>query len=268
MPKHKILVGTSGFSFPDWVGTVYPANIKKEEMLTNYQEHLKMETVEINSTYYSLIRQKTIENMMNRTGPEFKFAVKAYKGITHEFTGKDQDERIRDIENFRFTIAPLSQSHKLIAVLLQFPYSFRPGQKSLDYLLFLRDKFPEELVVEFRNIAWHKDNYYEFLKKNNLGYCVVDEPKLKGLLPFNPIATSETGYFRFHGRNQEWFDSSSVSERYNYDYSDQELQYFVRFVKGLSGKVSLLTTFFNNCHLGAALRNAQRFKQLLSDAGQ
>jgi uncharacterized protein YecE (DUF72 family) len=268
MPKNKILVGTSGFSFPDWVGTVYPASIKKEEMLTNYQEHWKMEAVEINSTYYSLIRQKTIENMMNRTGPEFKFAVKAYKGITHEFVRKSQDERTRDIENFRFTIAPLSQSHKLIAVLLQFPYSFRPGQDSLDYLLFLRDNFSEELVVEFRNIAWHKDNLYEFLEKNKLGYCAVDEPKLKGLLPFNPIATSDIGYFRFHGRNQEWFDSSSVSERYNYDYSDQELQYFVSFVKELSGKVSLLTTFFNNCHLGAALRNAQRFKQLLSDAGQ
>lgn len=264
MKSANILVGTSGFSFPDWVGTVYPPGTKKEEMLTYYQEALQMEAVEINSTYYSLIRQKTIENMAKRTSPEFKFAVKAYKGITHEFGKKSPEEIQKDIENFRFTIQPLAENGKLIAVLLQFPYAFRPSQESLDYLFLLREKFAENLVIEFRNIAWHRDHYYDFLRNNRLGYCVVDEPKLKGLLPFNPIATSETGYIRFHGRNPNWFNSASVSERYNYEYSEQELQDFVRSAKELSGKVALLTTFFNNCHLGAALRNAQRFKQLLA----
>jgi len=120
------------------------------------------------------------------------------------------------------------------------------------------------LVVEFRNIAWHQERHYDFLKQKQFGYCAVDEPKLKGLLPFNPIATSQTGYIRFHGRNPDWFNSASVSERYNYEYSDQELQFFLRHVRELAGKVTLLTTFFNNCHMGAALRNAQRFKQLLA----
>jgi len=264
--NENILVGTSGFSFPDWVGTVYPPDIKREEMLTYYHQNLGMEAVEINSTYYALIRQKTIENMVKRVSPRFKFAVKAYQGITHQFGKKSQAEIQKDIENFRFTIEPLAKGDRLIAVLLQFPYSFRPSQESLDYLGLLRDSFAENLVIEFRNIAWHKDQYYDFLKKQQLGYCAVDQPKLNGLLPFNPVATSPTGYFRFHGRNPDWFKSSSVSERYNYEYSDQELDYFVRFAKELAGKVTLLTTFFNNCHLGAALRNAQKFKQLLAQA--
>jgi len=265
METSNILVGTSGFSFPDWVGSVYPAGIKREEMLTYYQEALGMEAVEINSTYYSPIRQKTMENMLERTAPHFKFAVKGYKGITHEFSQKSKEELEKDISNFRFTIAPLGESGRLIAVLLQFPYSFRPSEENLNYLSFLKEKFEsEKLVIEFRNVDWHQDRHYEFLQKNNLGYCVVDEPKLKGLLPFHPLVTSELGYMRFHGRNPDWFNSASVSERYNYEYIDRELQFFVKHARELAGKISLLTTFFNNCHLGAAMRNAQRFKQLLA----
>lgn len=33
-----IKVGASGFSFPDWVGAIYSANIKKGEMLPFYEQ--------------------------------------------------------------------------------------------------------------------------------------------------------------------------------------------------------------------------------------
>src|SRR4030067_425176 len=90
-------------------------------MLTYYHQNLGMEAVEINSTYYALIRQKTIENMVKRVSPRFKFAVKAYQGITHQFGKKSQAEIQKDIENFRFTIEPLAKGDRLIAVLLQSP---------------------------------------------------------------------------------------------------------------------------------------------------
>ena len=49
-----IKVGTSGFSFSDWVGNIYPANIKKGEMLQYYEQKLGFKITEINSAYYTI----------------------------------------------------------------------------------------------------------------------------------------------------------------------------------------------------------------------
>ena len=74
-----IKVGTSGFSFPDWVGNIYPANIKKGDMLQYYEQKLGFKITEINSTYYTIPSQKSFEGMVKKTSPDFEFTVKAHK---------------------------------------------------------------------------------------------------------------------------------------------------------------------------------------------
>ncbi len=118
------------------------------------------------------------------------------------------------------------------------------------------------VVVEFRNKAWAKQDTFNFLRENSLGFCCVDEPPLPRLMPFTPRATSDIGYFRFHGRNMNWF-KASVSERYNYLYSEDELKEFVPKVKEVASKTVKTYNFFNNCHAGAAARNAQMMKNLM-----
>lgn len=118
------------------------------------------------------------------------------------------------------------------------------------------------IVVEFRNRGWLRNNTSSFLKENGMGYCVVDEPKLKGLMPFVPIITSDIGYIRFHGRNKNWFNSP-LSVRYNYDYSKDELKEFVEPVKKLGLRTPKLLVFFNNCHAGHATKNAITFSKML-----
>jgi uncharacterized protein YecE (DUF72 family) len=95
-----------------------------------------------------------------------------------------------------------------------------------------------------------------------MGCCVVDEPKLPRLMPFEPRRTSDIAYFRFHGRNQNWFNASR-EERYNYLYSADELDEFVPPLRSVSAGAKTTYTFFNNCHAGAAARNALMMKQML-----
>ena len=149
------------------------------------------------------------------------------------------------------------------ALLFQFPYSFVPSEESFDYLKLIRDEFAGMgSVVEFRNTKWSDEKYMEVLKGLSLGYCIVDEPKIKGLLPFFPVLTSSVGYLRFHGRNKAWF-GAPMEVRYDYLYTGEELEEFVEPVKKVAEKAVLTFAFFNNCHAGKAVKNAQTFIEML-----
>ena len=256
-----ILIGTSGFSFDDWIGEVYPQNIKKQEMLPYYENVLGFSTLEVNYTYYALPSARTMESFVRRTSDKFSFAVKAYKGMTHERNEKTRGQ----FRTFKEGISPLGKSLK--ALLFQFPYTFLPTQENIDYLKVLKGEFQDyESVVEFRNSRWFDDRHMDILEELSLGSCVVDEPRLKGLLPFRPALTSETGYFRFHGRNKAWF-REPVEVRYNYLYSEEELREFVEPIKDVASRAETTFVFFNNCHAGKAVKNAQMMKELLHETG-
>lgn len=259
----EILVGTSGFSFDDWIGKVYPENIKKQDMLSYYDKVLGFTALEVNYTYYALPSRKTMESFVRRTSDSFAFAVKAYKGITHE---RNDAKRVQ-FKMFKEGISSLGKN--LRALLFQFPYGFVPKQENIDYLKILRDEFRDyNSVVKFRNARWfdngNDNGNMEILEKLSFGSCIADEPKLKGLLPFRPSLTSETGYFRFHGRNKAWF-REPVEVRYDYLYSEKELREFVKPIQDISQTAETTFVFFNNCHLGKAATNAQMMKGLLRE---
>lgn len=265
-----IKVGTSGFSFSDWRGTVYPENLKKEEELVYYNRNLGFDCLEVNVTYYTLISPKSAEAMEKKTDENFEFIVKCYKGITHDpfdyKLEKKPDEKTIDEHFKRFidSVEPFFSKRKLGCILLQFPVFFYPGDKEKDYILNCKEKlknFP--LVIEFRNSKWAKNETFEFLKNNNLSYCVVDEPPLKNLMPFVNEVTGEIAYLRLHGRNKNWFNAKDSSSRYDYFYSDDELKSFLPEIKKMSGKAMKTYIFFNNCHSGSAAKNAAKMKDLL-----
>lgn len=262
-----IKVGTSGFSFPDWVGPIYPSNIKKNEMLVFYQNELGFKITEINFTYYAIPSPKSFESMIKKTSPDFEFTVKAHKSMTHEIknkrTGKFLDNK-ESFEKFAISIEPLVKEGRLTAVLAQFPYSFYATQDNYQYLLSFQDRLKGvSLVVEFRNVYWHNERSVRFLNENNISYCVVDEPKIKGLMPYNPAATTDMGYFRFHGRNRNWFDAP-LTVRYDYLYSKEELQQFIPDIKYINGSTSQTLVMFNNCHAGSAVKNALELMEMIT----
>jgi uncharacterized protein YecE (DUF72 family) len=259
-------LGTSGFSFEDWKGTIYPPRLKKQDMLPYYEKELGFKCLEINSTYYTLPSPKSMEGMLKKTSEDFEFTVKAFKGMTHEIWNKDTKELLdnREVfEKFNFSMAPLRQAGRLRCLLAQFPPWFYPRRENLDYIRSFKDRVEGlPIVVEFRNPAWHKDSTLKLLREEGLGYCVVDEPRLPGLMPFNPKSTSDIGYFRFHGRNPNWFNVPA-SVRYDYLYSEEELQGFLLPVQEVAGLTETTFVFFNNCHGGSAIKNALRLRDML-----
>lgn len=256
----EILIGTSGFSFDDWIGVIYPPRTKKQDMLPYYCRNLGFKTLEVNYTYYSMPSRKTMESFARRTPEDFAFVVKAYKDMTHSVKSDIQDT----CRFFKEGVEPLGPNLK--ALLFQFPYMFQPTEENIRYIRQLKDEFQGyESIIEFRNAQWFNEKYFELLKELSLGFCVVDEPKLKGLMPFTPVLTSTTGYFRFHGRNRSWF-REPVDVRYDYLYSEKELRGFVEPIVEIASRADGPTfVFFNNCHSGKAATNALMLIELLKE---
>jgi uncharacterized protein YecE (DUF72 family) len=261
-----IRVGTSGYSFPDWKGPVYPQGLANDEMLPFYEKELGFPAVEINYTYYRLPSAKTMQAMVDRTSPGFEFTVKFSKEMTHDIFNDDWS--IKDnpdaFQQFMEGVQPLIAAERLACLLAQFPYAFIKKPATIEHLLRCKERVGAiPLVAEFRHHSWATPVTYESLRRHNIGWCVVDEPALPKLLPFVPELTSDIGYFRFHGRNMEWFKAQR-DERYNYLYSGTEMQSFVPHIKNMQSSAKKVFVFFNNCHHGKAAINAKEMTALLA----
>jgi uncharacterized protein YecE (DUF72 family) len=255
-----IVVGTSGYSFDDWVGNFYPAGIRKGDMLKEYAQHFTC--VEVNSTYYRIPHPAVIRKMEEKTPAGFEFVIKANQEMTHKRTKEDSV-----YQSFLEAIKPVIDAGKFSGVIAQFPWGFRRTPDNEKHLAFLREKMGDlPLFVEFRNSQWISEEVFASLQAQGLGYCSVDEPRLKGLVP--PIArlTTDTGYVRLHGRNaKNWWGGGG--DRYDYLYSEDELKQWLVKIKAMAQSARRTYVFFNNCHAGQAARNAKLMKDLLSTPG-
>ena len=191
-----ILLGTSGFSYPDWDGAFYPPGLARAKQLDYYVRQFK--TVEVNSTYYRIPPASTFAAMERKTPADFEFVVKTHADMTHKQT--------RDPEvyaAFHASLGPLREAGKLSGVLAQFPQSFHRSDAGEEFLVELQERMEgAPLFVEFRHNSWMHEDVFDFLERKGLGYVSVDEPDLPGLLPPVARATGALGYVRFHGRNK------------------------------------------------------------------
>ena len=95
-----IRIGTSGFSYKDWVGPVYPDKMPAKDWLSFYASLFS--TVELNVTFYRLASVRNIEGWLRKTPEDFLFTVKAFRGLTHE-------RKEPDFDSFAHSIQPLAQ---------------------------------------------------------------------------------------------------------------------------------------------------------------
>lgn len=258
-----VLVGTSGYSFPDWVGKLYPRGTKNEDMLPEYAKHFP--TVEVNTSYYRMPDAALFERMAERTPSGFLFLVKAYKGMTHDHV-EWKDGAI--CAPFRASLEPLEREGKFAGVLAQFPWAFRNVEDSRRHVIDLRAKLGDiPLFVEFRRDEWDRPAVHELLRRQGLGWCSVDEPALPGLMPPEHRVTNGTGYVRFHGRNRDTWWKGNAKDRYDYSYSKDELNEWVGKIRGLLAATDRTFVFFNNCYAGQAADNARVMQELLFGGG-
>jgi uncharacterized protein YecE (DUF72 family) len=254
----EIKVGTSGWSFDDWVGVYYPYKLPKTDWIRFYAREFQI--AEINSTYYRIASPKTYSALNLRTPTDFEFFAKLHAEVTHE--RKDPSLSMKAI---RECLKPLMDSGKLKGFVAQFPSSFRQTPESEDYLLRLRELAGGmNLFVEFRHESWWKSEVFDFLQNAGLHYVSVDAPKLPGLMTSGMKAVGDVLYVRFHGRNAAAWWNRSKGDRYDYLYSESELQEHGESVLGFAEKVKRGYLLFNNCHAGSAIRNAKWLKVWLA----
>jgi uncharacterized protein YecE (DUF72 family) len=180
----RILVGTSGYNYPEWKGAFYPAALPASKMLPYYAE--RFPTVEVNYTFYRLPNSKTVHGWAAATPPSFTFALKASQRITHFQRLRDVEESVR----FFCNMARLLEA-KLGPLLFQLPPSFRKDAARLAGVLEL---IPADLraAFEFRHPTWFDDEVYGLLRGKNAALCIVDHED--GATP--AVATADWGYFR------------------------------------------------------------------------
>ncbi len=246
-------VGTSGWSYKEWEGVLYPKGEKRK--LTYYSRYFK--TVEIDSTYYAYPAKAMVEGFASVTPEDFVFSAKLPKLITHDKkldVGKGVQQ---DLMRFLHVMRPLEDAGKLGALLIQLPPSFS-YERDLGSLTGFLGVLPSDLrfAVEFRNLSWFRPETWDLLRGHNVAYTVVDEP----LLPPDPVVTADFSFIRWHGRGaRPW---------YNYRYTDGELEAWVPKVKQVAAKVKKVYGYHNNHPFGHAVESALKEMELLGIASE
>ncbi|TET50782.1 MAG: DUF72 domain-containing protein [Anaerolineales bacterium] len=258
----SVLVGTSGFHYKDWVGPVYPEGLDQKEWLSFYARQFP--TCELNFSYYRIPDARTLDRMAAKVPDGFLFSVKAFRGITHE-----RKDPLPQMKQFSSALQPLIDSKKFACVLVQFPYSFHDSEANRAYLGQVREGFGDlPLVVEFRSREWITEETFDRLRSLDLGYCCVDQPRFKNLVPPVAEATGPVAYVRFHGRNYDkWWKHDEAWERYDYTYSDDELQEWVPKIRELDSAAPLTLVYMNNHWQGQAVGAANQLQMLLEKDG-
>jgi uncharacterized protein YecE (DUF72 family) len=251
-----IRIGPAGWSYKDWEGIVYPQKPGKNFDPLEYLARF-FNTIEINSSFYRPPTASTTKAWVNRVAAnkQFTFTAKLNRLFTHE-RGK---ATAADEKEFHSGMAPLLKAEKLGALLLQFPWSFKNTMEDRVYLAELLEKFGEyPLVLEVRHTSWNTPAMYEWLQERGVGICNIDQPVFSKSIRPAALTTSPVGYVRLHGRNyQNWFrDKAPRDERYNYLYSFDELDPWLKRIKELAEQTRETYVITNNHFRGQAVVNA------------
>jgi uncharacterized protein YecE (DUF72 family) len=259
----EILIGTSGYSYHEWVGPVYPEGTKTKDYLSCYSELFP--TVELNFSYYSMPKPENLAKMLTDGGEKLTFSIKAHKTLTHGINPSLWED---EAKTYLKAIEPLLVAGRLEAVLFQFPYSFQytpDNRRYLDKLLAYFKGVPT--AVEFRKADWYTANVIDGMKSRSVPLVSLDLPELPKLPPCMDAVTSPLFYIRLHGRNKEAWWGDDDHARYDYMYSDGEIEAWADRIKRIMEQVERILVYFNNHPFGKAVRNAQTLEKILRHYG-
>jgi uncharacterized protein YecE (DUF72 family) len=294
-----VRIGTCSWADDALSKYFYPPKLPAKERLAWYSQFF--DTVEVDSTYYRLPGESMVQGWADRTPAGFVMHVKAFGLMTrHPVKLEVLPEDLRDampvdergrvdrpprelrgevFRRFHAALEPLRAAGKLGGILFQLPAYIVFKDSSFEYLEWARDQLgDDEMLVEFRHRSWLDENNsaetLSFLEKIGAAYVTVDAPKsdtAKNLVPTVPAVTSGTAYVRFHGRNLGTWNKrgGSAADRFDYLYSDEELEEWTGTLKELAGQSKQAYAFFNNNSSSADPDNPLgRVSQAATNAGQ
>jgi uncharacterized protein YecE (DUF72 family) len=264
-----ILVGTSGWSYDDWVGPFYPQDLanKKGEWFAYYAGYFG--TVEINSSFYRPPGELQVRSWIKKAQKGFEYSVKVPQQVTHKALVEGNKEKaIFWATSFEKTcIMPLAEADLLGGVLLQLSPYFKNEGSALDDLKWVMDAISHQkfdYAVEFRHRSWLNETgqeidpaAIEILRERNIANVQIDGPGLH----VGSGKTADHSYFRFHGRNYDiWYREEKEDDhrldRYDYLYRRDQLEPWLPRIKEAELKEARVRIYFNNHARAKSVKNA------------
>jgi uncharacterized protein YecE (DUF72 family) len=235
----RLLVGTSGYNFPEWRGSFYPPKLPSKHWLEFYAQQLG--TVEINYTFYRTPNAKTVAGWDAATPETFTFVLKAPQRITHFARLRNIDEPLR-----LFIDVVRKLNAKLGSVLFQLPPNLK---KDIGLLGDLLTQFPTDVraACEFRHASWWSDDVYDLLRSTNTALCIADTEE--GTTPL--VSTANFGYIRLR---DEGYDEAGLRD-------------WMTKVQALGSAWTDAFIFFKHEEKGMGPKLAREFLQLAPDTG-
>ena len=236
MPQ-RVLVGTSGYNYPEWRGTFYPEKFSTDKMLAYYAERFR--TVEINYTFYRMPNEKIVSGWAAATPGNFSFTLKAPRRITHDAKLQRCEDLLQGFVRVARTLGP-----KLATLLFQLPPTFK---KNAEVLREFAELLPEgtRAAFEFRHDSWLDAEIYDILRARNLALCIADSEKMS-----TPVElTADYAYFRLRDEGYQPADIErwaaviaglAVSDAFVYFKHEEEglgPQFAARLIQGLGEAV-------------------------------
>jgi len=229
----NLYVGTSGYSYKEWKGTFYPADMSSKGMLHYYGERFK--TVEINNTFYRMPNISVLQTWAAEVPPDFKFVLKAPRQITHSQRLKNSGDSV----SYLLEVAG-ALKERLGPLLFQLPPNLKKDVPRLrDFLSLLPARC--RAAFEFRHQSWFDDEVFALLNDHHAALCIAEA---EGDLEVPFVATSDWGYLRLRRP----------------DYGDAELKTWINLVREQDWRDVFV--FFKHEDEGKAPRMAKRFLEL------
>ncbi len=237
-----IRIGTSGYHYKHWRGPFYPHKLSPDEMLPFYAQ--RFDTVELNNSFYRLPTDTAFDDWRTTTPPNFVFAVKASRFLTHQ-------KKLKDPESALQNLLPRASrlSAKLGPVLFQLPPRWQVNPDRLEAFL---EALPHDLrfAFEFRDLSWIRSDVEALLRRFHAAFCIYE---LAGY--HSPLTvTADFAYVRLHGPG---------IQKYQESYGDSRLRLWSKQIQAWAKDLAAIYIYFDNDQAGYAARNALTLKSML-----
>jgi uncharacterized protein YecE (DUF72 family) len=239
----RILIGTSGWSYPHWDGVLYRPGLPPAARLARYCE--VFDTVELNASYYRWPPVARFARWRRVLPDGFVMSVKAPRGLTHARKLHQPEPWIE-----RIAAGWHELGERRGVLLVQTAASFPRDDARLDWFL---ERLPDWIpaALELRHPSWQVEEVFQLLERQGAGYCVLSGANLPCVLR----ATAGFVYVRLHGPDPDHL--------YGGSYNDDDLRWWADRIREWEGSGHDVHAFFNNDGDGNAVRNAWTLRSFL-----
>jgi uncharacterized protein YecE (DUF72 family) len=246
-PEPGLYLGTSGWSYADWEGTLYPEGLPPGSRLAEYARHYA--TVEIDSTFYGTPRRSTVEKWREIVPEGFLFAAKCPQEVTHE---RNLVDARSEVEGFVQTMTALED--RLGPLLLQLPPSFTvEGMGVLEDFLSTLPQGPR-YAVEVRHRSWLGSDLPALLREHGVALTLIDYPRM----PRMEEATADFSYVRWLGDRREFPEGHTHPKKDR----DDDLLWWARVVDRFLQEGKTVFAYANNHYQNHSPSTLERFLEL------